>query len=78
MGGSRAYCDVARQLLNSFGEVVQELMQLHEQQFQCVLAGAADANRFDLPIEEANERKRQAKYNYMAHVDVHGCASISL
>jgi hypothetical protein len=75
--GSRAYCGTARRLLDSFAEAVQEWMKLHEQQFQCVLAGDTDADRFDLPIQEANERTQQAKDIYMAHLDVHGCASIS-
>lgn len=53
-------------------------MKLHEQQFARVLAGDTEANRFDLLIHEANERKQQAKYTYMAHLDIHGCASIPL
>jgi len=76
--GSRHYCDIARQLLDAFGETVQELMKLHEQQFRCVLAGDTSANRFDILIHEANERKQQAKYTYMAHLDIHGCASTPL
>ena len=76
--GARSYCDIARQLLEAFGEAVQELMRLHEEQFQCVLAGDTSANRFDILIHEANERKQQAKYTYMAHLDIHGCASIPL
>jgi len=76
--GSRGYCDIARALLEAFGETVQELMRLHEQQFQCVLAGDLEANRFDILIHEANERKQQAKYTYMAHLDIHGCASMPL
>lgn len=73
--GSLSYCDVARQLLEAFGGAVQELMKLHEQQFQCILAGDSSANRFDILIHEANERKQQAKYAYMTHVDVHGCST---
>ena len=73
--GSLPYCDIARQLLEAFGEAVQELMRLHEQQFQCVLAGDTSANRFDLLIHDANERKQRAKYTYMAHIDIHGCST---
>jgi len=76
--GSKPYCDIARQLLEAFGDTVQELMKLHEQQFARVLAGDTEANRFNLLIHEANERKQQAKYTYMAHLDIHGCASIPL
>lgn len=76
--GSLPYCDIARQLLEAFGNAVQELMKLHEEQFRCILAGDVDATRFDLLIHEANERKQQAKYTYMAHLDIHGCASTPL
>lgn len=75
--GSMPYCHVARQLLEAFGDAVQELMGLHEQQFQCVLAGDTTANRFDLLIHEANERKQQAKYTYIAHLELHGCSVIN-
>ncbi|HEY4088186.1 MAG TPA: hypothetical protein VGM43_19765 [Bryobacteraceae bacterium] len=76
--GSRSYCHIAKRLLECFGEAVQELMKLHEEQFQCVIAGDMDAHRFDILIHEANERKQQAKYAYMAHLDIHGCASTIL
>lgn len=75
ISGSRPYCHTARQLLEAFGDAVHEVMKLHEQQFQCVLGGDSSANRFDLLIHEANERKQQAKYTYMAHLETHGCSS---
>ena len=74
--GWRHACAENVRLLDGFGRAVQELVRLHEQQFQAIVAGDATANRFDLLIHEANENKQNAKYAYMAHVENHGCAGI--
>jgi hypothetical protein len=73
---SRHSCAESARLLDAFGRAVQELMRFHEQQFQAIVAGDSAANRFDLLIHEANEKKQKAKYAYMAHVEYHGCAGI--
>lgn len=70
---AKSYCKDARHLLDQFGEAVQELVALHEQQFQAVVQGDMAAHRFDLLIHDANERKRNAKYRYMEHLEEHGC-----
>jgi hypothetical protein len=67
------YCPEGKRLLEQFGEAVQELMLLHESQFQAVVEDDLDANRFDILIHYANERKQNAKYAYMSHLDEHGC-----
>lgn len=66
------YCPEGKRLLEQFGEAVQELMLLHESQFRAVVDDD-DAHRFDIPIHYANERKQNAKYAYMSHLDEHGC-----
>jgi hypothetical protein len=68
-------CEEVRRLLDAFGVAVQELMQLHEQQFLAVVDGDHEAGRFDLLIHDANQRKQNAKYALIAHVDTHGCSS---
>ena len=68
------YCDVARRLLDAFGEAVQELVQLHEHQFLAIIGGDADCSRFDALIHKANERKYKAKYAYLQHLETHGCS----
>jgi hypothetical protein len=68
-----SYCEENRRLLEEFGEAVQELISLHEEQFRSVLEGDADSGRFDLLIHMANEKKRDAKYAFMRHVEDHGC-----
>ena len=66
-------CEEARSLLNAFADSVKELIQLHRQQLEAVLEGDAYFGRFDLLIHMANERKQKAKYEYMRHLEVHGC-----
>ncbi len=70
---TKYFCEEGRRLLDLFGSSVQELLLLHEQQFLAVLEGDANANRFDLLIHEANEKKQNAKYAYMGHIEEHGC-----
>lgn len=68
-------CPEQRRLLDAFGEAVQGLLLLHEQQFLAIVAGDLDSHRFDLLIHMANEAKQRAKYAYIEHVDAHGCSS---
>jgi hypothetical protein len=69
-----AFCLESRNLLDAFGETVQELLLLHEQQFQATVAGDQDSDRFDLLIHMANEKKHVAKYAYLRHLETHGCS----
>jgi hypothetical protein len=70
-----AYCEVARRLLDAFGEAVQELVLLHEHQFLAIVEGDSDCSRFDSLIHMANERKYEAKYSYLCHLEAHGCST---
>jgi hypothetical protein len=70
-----AFCEKSRQLLDAFGETVQELLLLHEQQFQATVAGDPYSDRFDLLIHMANEKKHEAKYTYLRHLETHGCST---
>jgi hypothetical protein len=72
---SARYCETAKQLLDTFGQAVQQVLVLHEQQFLAIVEGDTEANRFDLLIHEALEQKQNAKYAYLSHLDVHGCSS---
>jgi len=67
-------CDEHRRLLDEFGAAVREVLALHEQQFRGIVEGDAEANRYDLLIHVANERKQRAKYDYMRHMEAHGCS----
>lgn len=73
--GSIAYCEAARALLDEFAEAVRDLVQLHELQFQAIVEGDPDCSRFDVLIHMANEKKMQAKYLYIHHLEEHGCST---
>src|SRR4051812_20164129 len=66
---SLAYCEEGRRLLDEFGDKVQELILLHEQQFLAITSGDSDCDRFDLLIHMANEHKQRAKYEYLRHLE---------
>ncbi|HUQ94453.1 MAG TPA: hypothetical protein VM120_22415 [Bryobacteraceae bacterium] len=66
------YCPLCRNLLDAFAEAVQQLGELHNQQFQAIVQGEADLSRFDLLIHEVTEKKQQAKYSYLEHLEMHG------
>jgi hypothetical protein len=68
------HCQTAKLLLDAFGEAIQAVLLLHEQQFQAIVGGDSGAGRFDLLIHEALERKQNAKYAYLHHLDSHGCS----
>jgi two-component system, chemotaxis family, response regulator Rcp1 len=70
-------CAEHHHLITRFGSTVQELLALHEQQFQAIVQGDAECNRFDLLIHMANEKKQDAKYAYLRHVESHGCSNIN-
>ena len=67
------YCEENKRLLNDFAETVTALSMLHEEQFIAIVNGDPDFNRFDLLIHLATEKKQQAKYAYLHHLETHGC-----
>ena len=73
---SLVYCQEAQQLLAAFGEAIRDLVRLHEEQFQSIVGGDLDSTRFDDLIHMAIERKNQAKYAYVDHLETHGCSKL--
>ena len=69
------YCEEGRRLLDAFGDRVHELMLIHQQQFLAITSGDPECDRFDLLIHMANEEKLRAKYEYLHHVETHGCST---
>lgn len=76
-GSDLVYCQQARELLAAFSDTIRDLLRLHEDQFQAVLAGDLDSMRFDDLIHIANERKRDAKYAYLYHLETHACSKLT-
>jgi DNA-binding response OmpR family regulator len=70
-----AECVEKRQLLGAFGEAVRELLQLHKEQLQAIREDDVDCSRFDLLIHMANEKKQFAKYQFLRHMESHGCSN---
>jgi hypothetical protein len=68
-------CGEHNRLLDEFGGAVKAVLDLHEQQFLSIVDGEDDFCRFDVLIHIANERKQEAKYAYLRHVEAHGCCS---
>jgi hypothetical protein len=70
----RSGCEVQDRLWEVFGAAVEELLNLHEQQFLAIREGDTDSHRFDRLIHMANEKKHLAKYAYLRHVESHRCS----
>jgi hypothetical protein len=68
------YCEHAKGLLEALTESIRDLVLLHAEQFDSVITGDLDGTRFDILIHSANERKHEAKYAYLEHLDAHGCS----
>jgi hypothetical protein len=77
LGGSLR-CEEHSRLMEDFAAAVKELLELHQQLFDAAVHGDSECNRFDLLIHIANERKQQAKYAYLRHVEEHGCSNLDV
>jgi hypothetical protein len=66
-------CEEKVRLMEEFLSAATELVAIHNDQVKALLQDDPDFSRFDLLIHLANERKRVAKYNYVAHLEKHGC-----
>lgn len=69
------YCAEKHRLLREFLTTIQELNAIQAQQTWAVIEGDDDFARFDVLLHLAQERKDQAKYAWIAHVEEHGCQS---
>ena len=74
---SLVYCQQAEDLLDAFAATIRELVKVHEEQFRAVISGDLDSARFDDLIHMANERKHEAKYAYVQHLETHGCSTLT-
>jgi hypothetical protein len=70
--GEPGFCKENQQLREEFLSAVRELVDIQKQQAEAVIDGA-DFARFDTLLHAAQERKEQAKYAWIAHVEFHRC-----
>jgi hypothetical protein len=68
-----AFCEEKRKLVDRFLDAIHELTQLHTQQTRAVIDGDSDFARFDVLIHMAIERKDEAKYALIRHMETHNC-----
>ena len=66
-------CEEKHRLLEELTYIVRELLTIQEQQFRAIVAKDPEFARFDILLEMASSRKRAAKYEYLNHVETHGC-----
>jgi hypothetical protein len=67
------FCEEKNRLLGEFLAAIRELNALLSQQTQAVIDGDPDFSRLDLRLHLAQEKKEQAKYRWIAHVETHHC-----
>jgi hypothetical protein len=68
-----AFCEEKNRLLGEFLRAIHALNDLLKQQMECVTGGDADFTRLDGLLHVAQEKKENAKYAWMAHVEAHHC-----
>lgn len=66
-------CEEKLRLMEEFMAAASDLVSVHNDQMKALLDDDPDFSRFDVLIHLASERKRMAKYNYLAHVEKHRC-----
>lgn len=67
------FCQDKLRLMEEFLAAATDLVSVHNDQVKSLLEDDTDFSRFDLLIHLAAERKRRAKYAYLAHLEKHGC-----
>jgi hypothetical protein len=68
-----AFCEEKQSLINEFVAANHVLLTLQSQQTQAVIDDDIDFLRFDDLIHLAREKKEQAKYTLIAHLEAHHC-----
>jgi hypothetical protein len=67
------HCEEAARLRNALIAAIRELNALSTEQVEAVISEDSDFGRFDLLIHMANEKKDQAKYALLQHLESHRC-----
>jgi hypothetical protein len=67
------FCEAKHRLMGCFTAANHELMELHIQQTQAVIDGDPDFSRFDDLIHMAREKRDDAKYALITHLEGHQC-----
>ena len=68
-----SFCEEKLRLMEEFLAAATDLVTAHNDQVRALVGDDPEFNRFDLVIHMAAERKRRAKYEYLVHLERHGC-----
>lgn len=67
------FCDEKHRLMHEFLDSIRAISKIQNLQTRAVIDGDPDFARFDVLLHFAQERKEQAKYAWIAHVEAHHC-----
>jgi hypothetical protein len=67
------FCLEKHRLLTEFVTAIRELNAILREQTQAVIDGDPNFSHLDLRLHLAQEKKDQAKYRWIAHVESHHC-----
>jgi hypothetical protein len=67
------FCEEKQRLVEEFLSANHVLMDLHNMQIEAIIGNELDFSRFDDMIHLAREKKEQAKYALIAHMETHEC-----
>ena len=67
------FCAIRQALSQDFLHAAREFIHLQSQQMEAVISGDRDFSRFDDLLHMARERKDNAKYLLIAHIEEHRC-----
>lgn len=68
-----APCPQRESLTKDFTAALRELVDLQNEQIHAVLTHDSEFARFDILVDMAMRRKREAKYALMRHLEEHRC-----
>ena len=68
-----AFCKEKNRLLKEFLSAIHELIEIQKPQTQAVFDRETNFARFDVLLRIALERKEDAKYAWITHVESHHC-----
>ena len=67
------FCEEKQRLTEAFLQAIRELNALQSEQIQAVIDGDSEFSRFDILLQLAQQKKDQAKYEWIAHLELHKC-----
>ena len=68
-----AFCEEKARLTGEFLRAIHQLTELHSQLTRAIIDHDPEFSRFDVLIHMAAERKEDAKYALMVHMESHHC-----